>query len=115
MMRYGIPGYRTPRGLLDHEIERILELGDTAIFLTGPFRSMIDSLLVTTFGHEYELVDTTDQPEIDEHIRRAAFHRALRLALELGQHGREVLREVGYSSGELDRLVADGVLFGHLD
>ena len=28
MMRYGIPGYRTPRDLLDKEIERILNLGD---------------------------------------------------------------------------------------
>ena len=27
MMRYGIPGYRTPRQLLDHEIQRILDLG----------------------------------------------------------------------------------------
>lgn len=28
MMRYGIPGYRTPRDLLDHEIQRILALGN---------------------------------------------------------------------------------------
>jgi len=28
MFRYGIPGYRTPREFLDHEINRILELGD---------------------------------------------------------------------------------------
>jgi len=27
MMRYGIPGYRTPRDHLDHEIQRILDLG----------------------------------------------------------------------------------------
>lgn len=27
MMRYGIPGYRTPRNLLDHEIKRILDMG----------------------------------------------------------------------------------------
>ena len=27
MMRYGIPGYRTPRDVLDHEIQRILDLG----------------------------------------------------------------------------------------
>jgi NADPH-dependent glutamate synthase beta subunit-like oxidoreductase len=27
MMRYGIPGYRTPRPHLDHEIQRILDLG----------------------------------------------------------------------------------------
>ena len=28
MFRYGIPGYRTPRDYLDHEIQRILDLGD---------------------------------------------------------------------------------------
>ena len=28
MFRYGIPGYRTPRDFLDHEIDRILEMGD---------------------------------------------------------------------------------------
>jgi dissimilatory sulfite reductase flavoprotein subunit len=27
MMRYGIPGYRTPRDVLDHEIQRILDMG----------------------------------------------------------------------------------------
>lgn len=30
MMRYGIPGFRTPRTVLDAEIERILDLGVTA-------------------------------------------------------------------------------------
>lgn len=28
MFRYGIPGYRTPRDFLDHEIQRIINLGD---------------------------------------------------------------------------------------
>ncbi|GAB4361296.1 MAG: NAD(P)-binding protein [Gammaproteobacteria bacterium] len=27
MIRYGIPGYRTPRDVLDHEIQRILDMG----------------------------------------------------------------------------------------
>ena len=31
MMRYGIPGYRTPRDLLDKEIQRILDLGDIEV------------------------------------------------------------------------------------
>lgn len=68
---------------------RIIDLGDTAVFLTGPFRSLVDSLVVMTMGAEYELFDTTEQPHIDEHIKRAVFHRALSLALHLGQHGRE--------------------------
>ncbi|MGI9334773.1 MAG: NAD(P)-binding protein, partial [Gammaproteobacteria bacterium] len=33
MMRYGIPGYRTPRDLLDHEIDRILEMGNIGVRL----------------------------------------------------------------------------------
>jgi len=28
MFRYGIPGYRTPREFLDHEIKRIIDMGD---------------------------------------------------------------------------------------
>jgi diadenylate cyclase len=67
----------------------MIDLGDTVIFLTGPFRAMIDSVVVMTIGSEYELFDTTEQPDIDEHIKRAVFHRALSLALDLGQHGRE--------------------------
>ena len=31
MMRYGIPGYRTPREVLDHEINRILDMGDIEV------------------------------------------------------------------------------------
>jgi len=42
-----------------------------------------------SIGAEYELFDTTEQPSIDEHIKRAVFHRVLSLALNLGQHGRE--------------------------
>ncbi|MCH8152320.1 MAG: DNA integrity scanning protein DisA nucleotide-binding domain protein [Planctomycetes bacterium] len=68
---------------------RIIDLGDTVIFLTGPFRSLTDSIVVMTIGAEYELFDTTEQPSIDEHIKRAVFHRVLSIALDLGQHGRE--------------------------
>jgi NADPH-dependent glutamate synthase beta subunit-like oxidoreductase len=31
MFRYGIPAYRTPREVLDHEIQRILDLGDIEV------------------------------------------------------------------------------------
>ena len=31
MMRYGIPGYRTPRDVLDHECNRIVEMGDIEV------------------------------------------------------------------------------------
>jgi NADPH-dependent glutamate synthase beta subunit-like oxidoreductase len=33
MFRYGIPGYRTPRDVLDHEIQRIVDMGDVEIKL----------------------------------------------------------------------------------
>ncbi|HIA08004.1 MAG TPA: FAD-dependent oxidoreductase [Chromatiaceae bacterium] len=33
MMRYGIPGYRTPRDFLDHEIQRIIDMGDIDVKL----------------------------------------------------------------------------------
>jgi NADPH-dependent glutamate synthase beta subunit-like oxidoreductase len=33
MFKYGIPGYRTPREVLDHEIQRIVDLGDIEIKL----------------------------------------------------------------------------------
>ena len=68
---------------------RVVDLNDTVVFLTGPFRSLIDSVVVMPMGSEYELFDTTHQPDIDEHIKRAVFHRVLSLALQLGQHGWE--------------------------
>lgn len=34
MMRYGIPGYRTPREVLDGEIQRILDMGVTVVLNT---------------------------------------------------------------------------------
>lgn len=72
---------------------RFIDLNDTVVFLTGPYRSLIDSLVVMSLGAEYELFDATDQPSIDEHIKRAVFHRVLSLALDLGQHGREGKKE----------------------
>ncbi len=85
---------------------RLLDLGDTAIFLTGPYRSILDSLVVMTMGVEYELFDTTEQSEIDEHIKRAVFHRVLTISLQLGQHGREG-RKVGalFVVGDHNRVI----------
>ena len=45
MFRYGIPGYRTPREFLDHEINRILELGD------------IDTRMATRVGRDVSIAD----------------------------------------------------------
>ena len=87
---------------------RLIDLSDSAVFLTGPYRSLIDSLVVMALGSEYEMFDSTDQPDIDEHIRRAVFHRVLSFALHLGQHGREGKRVgsllvVGDSAAVLDQ------------
>lgn len=68
---------------------RAINLHDTVVFLTGPFRAIVDSMVVMSLGIEYELFDTTDQPDIQEHIKRAVFHRVLSLSLSIGQHGRE--------------------------
>ncbi|MBT5656657.1 MAG: hypothetical protein HOI89_02590, partial [Phycisphaerae bacterium] len=68
---------------------RLLDLSDTVVFLTGPFRGLIDSLVVLHLGSEYELLHATDQPTIDEHIKRTVFQRTLELALHLGSYGRE--------------------------
>jgi DNA integrity scanning protein DisA with diadenylate cyclase activity len=69
--------------------ERKLDLTDSVVCLSGPYRSLIDSLIVVSLGSEYELFDATSQPEIDEPIKRAVFHKVLTIALQLGQHGRE--------------------------
>ncbi len=68
---------------------RLLDLADTAVFLTGPYRGLLDSLVVLHLGAEYELLHAADQPSIAEHIKRTVFQRALDLALHLGAHGRE--------------------------
>lgn len=87
---------------------RLLDLSDTVVFLTGPFRGLIDSLVVLHLGSEYELLHATDQPTIDEHIKRTVFQRTLELALHLGSYGREGRRigamlVVGDTAEVLDR------------
>jgi DNA integrity scanning protein DisA with diadenylate cyclase activity len=68
---------------------RLIDVGDTIVCLSGPYRSIIDTILVMTVGADFELFDATDQTAEDEPIRRAVFHRLLGIALQLGQHGRE--------------------------
>lgn len=53
MMRYGIPNYRTPRALLDHEIQRILDLG--GIELKMNTRVGVD-LSITDLEREFDAV-----------------------------------------------------------
>ena len=78
---------RWPESPPPHPIESI-DLDDAVVFLTGPFRAIIDSLVVMTIGSEYELFDTTDQPEIDEHINRFGLLPLAPRSLSLGQRQR---------------------------
>jgi|TARA_B100001964_G_scaffold121694_2_gene135039 DNA integrity scanning protein DisA with diadenylate cyclase activity len=68
---------------------RLVDFADTVVFLTGPFRGLIDSLIVLHIGSEYELLHATEQPTIAEHIKRTVFQQTLDIALHLGSHGRE--------------------------
>ncbi len=68
---------------------RLVDFADTVVFLTGPFRGLIDSPIVLHIGSEYELLHATEQPTIAEHIKRTVFQQTLDIALHLGSHGRE--------------------------
>ncbi len=49
MFRYGIPGYRTPREFLDHEINRILEMGH------------IDTRMATRVGRDVSIEEIEEE------------------------------------------------------
>jgi glutamate synthase (NADPH/NADH) small chain len=53
MFRYGIPGYRTPRDFLDHEIKRITEMGDIDLKMNTRVGKDID---ITTLESEFDAV-----------------------------------------------------------
>ncbi len=69
--------------------QRMLEPGDTFVFLTGVVGEPLDTLVVMSVGKEYEIFQSVDQPPIREHIRRVVFQRVLSIALELANEGRE--------------------------
>ena len=53
MMRYGIPGYRTPRSHLDHEIQRIVAMGGIEV-RTGV--RVGDDLPISTLEEEFDAI-----------------------------------------------------------
>jgi len=53
MMRYGIPGYRTPRKHLDAEIDRILAMGDIDIQLGA---RVGDAISIDTLERDYDAI-----------------------------------------------------------
>jgi DNA integrity scanning protein DisA with diadenylate cyclase activity len=69
--------------------KRLLKPKQTYVFLTGVQGKKLDTIGVMTVGDEYELIQSVDQPRLNQQIRGPVFERALRLAVELAQEGRE--------------------------
>jgi len=69
--------------------QRLLDAGDSVVFVVGPARGELDTMVVMRVGQEWEMFQTVDQPKLTEHIKRVVFERALRIALELASEGRE--------------------------
>ncbi|HUW84486.1 MAG TPA: diadenylate cyclase [Phycisphaerae bacterium] len=69
--------------------QRVLQPGETFVFLCGLPAEPADTLMVMSVGAEYEMFQSVDQPKLTEHIRRAVFERVFGLAIELASEGRE--------------------------
>lgn len=67
----------------------ILNTGDAFVSVTGVVGRGLDTIVAMQVGGEFELFQSVGQPRLTEHIRRAAFERVLRIALELAHEGRE--------------------------
>ena len=69
--------------------QRLLKPGEQFVFLSGVAAGGLDTLIVMQVGEEYELLQTIDQPKIDEHVKRVVFERVLEIAVRLAKEGRE--------------------------
>jgi DNA integrity scanning protein DisA with diadenylate cyclase activity len=69
--------------------QRMLDSGDTVVFLVGPANSHLDTLVVMRVGEEWEMFRTVNQPRLTEHIKRVVFQQVLTIALELAAEGHE--------------------------
>jgi len=69
--------------------QQLLKPGDVFVFAAGVTGRGIDTLVTMRVGEEFELFQTVGQPSLMEHIRRPAFEKVLRIALELANEGRE--------------------------
>ncbi len=65
------------------------DLGQTILCLTGPAGSTIDTLVIMSFGQEFELFDAAVHDQMLEHTEQAVFFRLLSLAFNIGHFGRE--------------------------
>lgn len=69
--------------------QQLLRPGDTFVFVAGGTGHGVDTLVTMRVGEEFELFQSVGQPSLMEHIRRPAFEKVLRIALELANEGRE--------------------------
>jgi len=69
--------------------QRMLDTGDTVVFMVGPVSGSLDTMVVMRVGDEWEMFHTINQPRITEHIKRVVFEQTLTIALELAAEGRE--------------------------
>jgi len=69
--------------------QRMLDTGDTVVFVVGPVGGHLDTMVVMRVGDEWEMFRTVNQPRLTEHINRVVFEQTLTLALELAAEGRE--------------------------
>jgi diadenylate cyclase len=69
--------------------QRMLDTGDTVVFVVGPVNGSLDTMVVMRVGDEWEMFHTINQPRITEHIKRVVFEQTLTIALELAAEGRE--------------------------
>lgn len=69
--------------------QQLLRPHDVFVFVAGGTGHGVDTLVTMRVGEEFELFQTVGQPSLMEHIRRPAFEKVLRIALELANEGRE--------------------------
>jgi DNA integrity scanning protein DisA with diadenylate cyclase activity len=69
--------------------QRLLQAGDDVVFVVGPAKGQLDTMMLVRIGKEWEIFQTVDHPNITEHVKRVVFERTLRIALELAAEGRE--------------------------
>ena len=69
---------------------RIVQNGEKWVCLSGmPQSKALDSLLLIEFGKEFEVLFSTDLPNISEVVKPEVFEILLRIALEISLEGKE--------------------------
>ena len=75
---------------------RIVQNGEKWVCLSGmPQSKALDSLLLIEFGKEFEVLFSTDLPNISEVVKPEVFETLLRIALEISLEGKEGRKPLG--------------------